>query len=194
MDSDDTFSIDTALLSPFLTFDSKPVPTGLCPLTPALLPTSSIHTLELETGHHKTQDDMRAAFIKSTMLSPAITPVLGPLTPGDLLRFGSNEPSSDNIKSKFYTLFPNYKKSNDAQFSLNEEYKESNKLSHKEAEQRRRDEFKEKLQNLKGVLGVKKHATKAQIVEMAKETIVDQKKSISELEEMVRVLLAERGL
>jgi DNA-binding helix-hairpin-helix protein with protein kinase domain len=194
MDSDDTFSIDTALLSPFLTFDAKPVPTGLCPLTPALLPSSSVHTLELETGNQRTKDEMRAAFIPGTMLSPAITPVLGPLTPGDLLCFGSTEPSSDNIKSKFYTLFPNYKKSSNASLSSNEEYKESNKLSHKEAEQRRRDEFKEKLQNLKGVLGVKKHATKAQIVEMAKETILNQKNSISELEEMVRVLLAERGL
>jgi hypothetical protein len=133
------------------------------------------------------------SFIPGRMLSPAITPVLGPMTPGDLLRFSSNEPSSDNLKSKFYSLFPNYRKSSTA-LGVVQEQKDQGKLSHREAEQRRRDEFKEKLLNLKGVLGIKKHATKVQIIEIAKETVLDQQNSIREYEEMVKVLLAERGL
>lgn len=185
---DSEFRIDTALLSPFLTFDSKPVPTGLCPLTPSLLPMTGEQKNSFSLGNA-----LGSPMVTSSMVSPAVTPVLGPLTPGQLLRFSSSEPTSDNIKSKFYSLFPNYRKSSIYSPSLTEK-SDTTKLSHKEAEQRRRDEFKEKLQNLKSVLAIKKHATKVQIVDLARETILEQRSSIRELEEMVRVLLAERGL
>lgn len=144
----DDFGMDTALLSPFLTFDSKPLPTGLCPLTPSLIPTTSIDHSKSYLG----------SALGSAMLIPVVTPVLGPLTPGQLLHFPPAESYPSNIKSKFYSLFPNYKK-NQSLKTCTVDKPDLTKLSHKEAEQRRRDEFKEKLASLRQVLTFKKHAS-----------------------------------
>ena len=179
----ENFSIDTALLSHFLTYETKSIPTGLCPLTPSLIPT----IFENNTSS-------LGSVFGNSMISPAPTPLIGPLTPGKLMDFNSAYTQPErNLKSKFYSLFPNYKRNSFSKSQILEK-PDNFKLSHKEAEQRRRDEFKDKLANLKAVLSFKKHATKIQIIEMARETIVEQGESIKELEEMVRILLAERGV